>query len=76
MKFAAIALMLFMSLVIPGELFEASAEQTDWYSRGIVRQQTINVMTARQKRQQYLKRKKRKARTKPHRHKHNHQVSQ
>ena len=70
MRLAAIALMLFMSAAVPGERFEAlGRHQTDWYSRGIIRGQTINVMSAHQKRKQYLKRKKRQARTIPHRHK-------
>ena len=70
LKVPAIALMLFMSAVVPLEGVEAlSREQTDWYSRGIVRQQTINGMTARPKKQQQPKRKKRKAHRTSHRHK-------
>lgn len=62
MKLVAIALVLFFGAALSGEGFEALGNaQTDWYSRGIVRQQTIRVGTARQKRKQYLKRKKRKA---------------
>ena len=69
MRFAAIALVLFIGPALPGERFEAwGRNQTDWYSRGIVRQQTINVMSARQKKEQYLKRRKRKAHAIRHRH--------
>lgn len=67
MKFAATALVLLFSLALPEAGFAASArEQTDWYSRGIIRQQTIKL-TARKKKQQYLKRKKRRAHTVRHR---------
>jgi hypothetical protein len=70
MRLGTIALLLLMSAGVPGEGFEAlGRHQTDWYSRGIIRGQTINVITAQQKKQQYLKRKKRKARAIPHRHK-------
>jgi len=70
MKTAAIALALLMSVVLLGEGFEASGRtQTDWYSRGIIRQQTINL-NAHQKKQQTIKRKRRKAHPAPRRHKH------
>ena len=66
MKLTATALVL-LSLALPEVGFAAaSREQTDWYSRGIIRQQTIKL-TARKKRQQYLKRKKRRAHTVRHR---------
>ena len=70
LKPAAIALVLFMSAAFPEQRVEAFEHQTDWYSRGIVRRQTINVMTAQQKRQKHSKRKKRKANGIPHRQKH------
>jgi hypothetical protein len=61
MKFAVIAMGLLISVAVP-EVGFAAREQTDWYSRGIIRQQTIRL-TARKKRQQYLQRKKRRAHT-------------
>jgi len=65
MKSTAIALTLFVSLLVPAEGFEASGSpQTDWYSRGIVRQQTIKL-TTKQKKQQKAKRKRRRAHTAP-----------
>jgi len=68
MKSTAIALVLLMSAALSGETLEAlGREQTDWYSRGIIRQQTINVMTAQQKRKQYQRKKKRKPHATPHR---------
>ena len=71
MKLAAIILMLLMSGGLPAEEFAAhGGPQTDWYSRGIVRQQTIKGMTARQKRKQYQMRKRRKPPATTHRRKH------
>ena len=68
MKLAATALVLLFSLALPEVRFAATArEQTDWYSRGIIRHQTIKMTTARKKRQQYLKKKKRRAHTVRHR---------
>jgi hypothetical protein len=50
--------MLFVGSAVAGGEFSASAlPQGDWYSRGIVRGQTIKVIAARQKRQQYHQRK-------------------
>ena len=67
MKFAAIVLVLFTSLTLLGEGSEALGRaQTDWYSRGIIRQQTINA-TTHQKKQKAQKKKQRKARTTRHR---------
>jgi ribosomal protein S30 len=67
MKFALIAMGLLISLALPEVGFAAPArEQTDWYSRGIIRQQTIKL-SARKKKQQYLRRKKRRAHTVRHR---------
>lgn len=66
MKFALIAMGLLISLALPEVGLAATArEQTDWYSRGIIRQQTIKL-TSRKKRQQNL-RKKRRAHTVRHR---------
>ena len=65
MRFAAIALVLLMSAALSGESTQALGRaQTDWYSRGIIRQQTINGMT---KKKQSPRRKKRKAHATPHR---------
>jgi hypothetical protein len=68
MKLAATALVLLFSLALPEAGFATTTgEQTDWYSRGIIRHQTIKMKTAQKKRQQYLKRKKRRAHTVRHR---------
>lgn len=71
MKVATIVLVLFISGALSAEGFAAPGRpQTDWYSRGIVRHQTIKLMTARQKRKQYLQRKRRKPPATTHRRKH------
>jgi hypothetical protein len=68
MKCWAIALVLLMSAALSGEVFETQGRaQTDWYSRGIIRQQTINGMTPKQKNRKYRNRKKRKAHSTTHR---------
>jgi hypothetical protein len=68
MKLAATALVLLFSLGLPEGAYAATArEQTDWYSRGIIRQQTIRTKTTRKKQPQHSKRKKRQAHTTPHR---------
>jgi len=68
MRLAAIALVLFIGAALAGDRAEALGRaQTDWYSRGIIRQQTINGMTGRHKSKQYRTRKKRKAHATPHR---------
>jgi hypothetical protein len=70
-RLSAIVLVLLMSPIIPTERFESlGRDQTDWYSRGIIRGQTIRLTTTRQKRQQYLKRRKRKVHASSHRHPH------
>jgi hypothetical protein len=62
MRVVAIALVLLMSAALSGEALGRA--QTDWYSRGIIRQQTINGMT---KKKQSPRRKKRKAHATSHR---------
>ena len=64
MKLATATLVLLFSLALPEVGFATTAAgQTDWYSRGIIRHQTIKL-TAKKKRQQ---RKKRRAHTVRHR---------
>ena len=71
MKVASIALVLFMSGGLPTEEFAAPGRpQTDWYSRSIIRHQTIKLMNARQKRKQYQSRKRRKPYATTHSRKH------
>lgn len=71
MKFAAMILMLLTSAAVFGA---ASTEtQTDWYGRGIIRQQTIGVgRTSRQKRRQHEARQRRRARRNSRAHSHKH----
>lgn len=69
MKVVAIALVLLIGAALAGERAEAlgRVQTTDWYSRGIIRQQTINGMVGRHKSKHYRTRKKRKAHATPRR---------
>ena len=65
MRLVAIALVLLMSAALSGERSQVLGRvQTDWYSRGIIRHQTINGMT---KKKQSPRRKRRKAHATPRR---------
>lgn len=68
MKLAATALVLLFIPGLPeGGNAATAREQTDWYSRGIIRQQTIKTTTARKKRKPSSKKKKRRAHSTRHR---------
>jgi len=53
MKPAAMIVLLAAIFVITGISAELRAQPGDWYSRGIIRQQTVDLIAARQKRQNY-----------------------
>ena len=59
MKLAAIALTVIISAPLPAAALAGG--QTDWYSRGIIRQQTINLNPPQKKKQKRVKKKKPKA---------------
>lgn len=69
LRFAAMFLILLTGA--GGASLAATPEpQTDWYGRGIIRQQTIGVRNTRQKRRHHDARQKRRARKQARAHKH------
>jgi hypothetical protein len=53
MKPAAMVLLFSAIFAITGTSAELRAQAGDWYSRGIIRQQTVDLIATRQKRQNY-----------------------
>jgi hypothetical protein len=63
-------LMLLASAAVFGS--PSTDPQTDWYGRGIIRQQTIGVGSARRNRRQHEARQRRRARRNSRAHNHKH----